>query len=65
MKYRTLDLKWDTPEIYAILNGNETYWLVHPNGNKKLISKKLLELNRFQYLIDFFNNSKLGLNEKK
>jgi len=36
-----LDLKWDTTGIYGILNGNKTYWLVYPNGNKRLIGKNL------------------------
>ncbi|CAF4363298.1 unnamed protein product, partial [Rotaria magnacalcarata] len=37
LKYGSLTLKWDTPEIYSVLNANRSYWLVYPDGSKKLI----------------------------
>jgi hypothetical protein len=42
LKSGRLDLKWDTPGIYILLNGGKAYWLVYPNGNKTLISKNLV-----------------------
>ncbi|CAF3006497.1 unnamed protein product, partial [Rotaria sp. Silwood2] len=38
LKSATLGLKWNTADIYSVLNGNKTYWLVYPNGNRKLIN---------------------------
>ncbi|CAF1312314.1 unnamed protein product [Rotaria magnacalcarata] len=37
LKSGSLALKWDTPEIYSVLNANRSYWLVYPDGSKKLI----------------------------
>ncbi|CAF3526083.1 unnamed protein product [Rotaria socialis] len=34
----TLSLKWDTPDIYSVLNANRSYWLVYPDRSKKLIN---------------------------
>ena len=41
LKSGTLSLKWDTIDIYRILNGDKTNRLVYPNGDRKLISKNL------------------------
>ncbi|CAF3343561.1 unnamed protein product [Rotaria sp. Silwood2] len=38
LKSATLGLKWNTADIYSVLNGNKIYWLVYPNGNRKLIN---------------------------
>ncbi|CAF3862778.1 unnamed protein product [Rotaria sp. Silwood1] len=45
LKSATLNLKWDTINIYHVLNGSKTYWLVYPNGNKKLITSTQTLLN--------------------
>ncbi|CAF4575755.1 unnamed protein product [Rotaria socialis] len=37
LKSGSLTLKWDTPNIYNVLNANRSHWLVYPDGNKKLI----------------------------
>ncbi|CAF5100523.1 unnamed protein product, partial [Rotaria socialis] len=32
LKSGSLTLKWDTPNIYNVLNANRSHWLVYPDG---------------------------------
>jgi hypothetical protein len=64
LKSGTLDLKWDTPGIYGILHGSKTYWLVYPNGNKRLIGKHLsmllLTLTSL-FFINFYSDNTINI----
>ncbi|CAF4575797.1 unnamed protein product [Rotaria socialis] len=59
----TLSLKWDTPDIYSVLNANRSYWLVYPDRNMeenvtdtKVLTKSLRKENEYD---DITSNYKL------
>lgn len=55
LKSGTLDLKWDTPGMYNVLNGNRNYWVVYPNGNKRFIcTNKIFVFNIIYFLFSSF-----------